>query len=117
MLSRTTVSLALVAALVVASERSASATCILLNAPSQKACAPACCANKSCCETSHKRAGEPAQPLTTTGSQQQNLVALTPLISNENVDQLRAKKIPTFSIAEHFRHSPKTLALICIRLI
>jgi hypothetical protein len=57
------------------------------------------------------------QPLATAGSHQQNLVALTAVVSNEPADQLRATEIPGFSIAEHFRHSPTTLALICIRLI
>jgi hypothetical protein len=118
MFSRTTVSLALVAMLLVASERSASSACVLVSAPGQKACAPAaCCANKSCCHTSQKRTGEPAEPLATAGSNQQNLVALAPLISKTSVDQLRAKEIPMFSIADNFRHSPETLALLCIRLI
>ena len=117
MLSRITVSLTLVAMLIVASQRSASPACILVNAPSQKACAPACCANKSCCETSQKRTGAPAQPLAASGSHQENFAMLTPVVSNGNVEQPRATEISGFSIAEHFWHSPATLTLICIRLI
>lgn len=117
MVSRITVSLALVAALIVASERSASPACVLVNAPSQKACARACCSNKCCCETSQKRTEAPVQPLATPGSHQENFVALTAVVSNGHVFQLRATEIPGFSIAEHLRHSPATLTLICIRLI
>src|SRR5207247_1916094 len=116
MLSRITVSLALVATLIVASEASTSSACILVNSPSQKACAPACCANKSCCQTSQKRTGAPAQPLTSAGSYQQNLVAL-PIVSTGTVDRLRVTEISAFSIIEHSWHSPPTLALLCIRLI
>src|SRR5438067_13898674 len=105
MLRGVTVSLALIAALIVASERSVSATCILLNAPGHKTCAPACCPNKSCCEKSQKRTGEPAQPLATTSSHQQSLVALTAVISGEHVDQLRAIESPCFFNADQFRHS------------
>lgn len=117
MLTRITLSLVLVAAVTVASERSASPACVLVNAPSQKACARACCANKSCCETSQKRTGAPTQPLAASGSHQENFVALTAVVSNGHVFPLRATEIPGFSIAEHLRHSPATLALLCIRLI
>jgi hypothetical protein len=55
--------------------------------------------------------------LATAGSQQQNFVALTLLVSNGSVDQPRATETPGFSLDEHFRHSPETLAFICIRLI
>jgi len=117
MIGRATASLVLVAAMFAASERSVSATCILASARSQKACAPACCANKSCCQTSQKRAGDPAQPLATTSSQQQNFVALAQLVSSGSVERPRPREISRFSIAEYSWHSPETLALLCIRLI
>jgi hypothetical protein len=117
MFGRLTVSLALVATLIVASARATSLACVLVNVPSHKACASACCANKSCCQTSPKRTGESTQPLAAVGSNQQNLVALAPLISSGSADQLRATEIPGFSIAKISWHSPETLALLCIRLI
>ena len=117
MTSRITASLVLIAAMCVASARVASPACILVNMPSQKACAAACCANKSCCETSQKRGSEPVQPLATTSSQQQNLVAFTSLILTSEVAQPPSRDISNFSVTEDRWHSPDTLALICIRLI
>src|SRR5207248_5584723 len=93
MVSRVTASLVLVAAIFAASERPVSSACILVNAPSKKACGPACCANKSCCQTSQKRTTEPVQPLSTTSSQQQNFIALAQLVSSGRVEQLRPGEI------------------------
>jgi hypothetical protein len=57
------------------------------------------------------------QPLATTSSYQQNLVALAPIVANAVVDQPRATEICGFFIDEHSRHAPETFALLCIRLI
>ena len=116
MFSRVIVSLALVAAIFVASERSTTASCLFPNSPSHKLCAP-CCAKKACCQTSNKRTPEPVQPLSTTSSLQKNFVALTAVVPTGKVEQPRATEISDFSLAEHSRHSPEPLALLCIRLI
>lgn len=117
MFGRITVSLALFAVMFTASARSTSATCILVNSPSQKACAPACCKNKSCCETSRKRTGDPVQPFSARNSLQKDFVVLMAVVPTGKVEQPRASEISGFSFAERLGHSPPTLALLCIRLI
>src|SRR6516165_3942340 len=117
MFGRVIGSLALVAAMLVASEQSVPATCALVNSSSQMTCAPACCANKSCCHASQQKTGQPTQPLATTGSVQKDVGVLAPLVSNAIADQPRGREIFGLSFSEHFRHSPEPLALLCIRLI
>jgi hypothetical protein len=117
MFSRVTVSLAVIAAMLVATERSATASCILVNSPSQKACAVPCCANKVCCETSKNRAGEPTQPLSTANSLQNNVIALAATVPTGKIVLPRAVEIYTSFESEQSWHSPETLALLCIRLI
>src|SRR5947207_1508828 len=63
MLSRIIISVAMAAALFMAPVGFAARSCILANAPSQKACQPSCCANKTCCATSPKNTTPPSQPL------------------------------------------------------
>ena len=116
MLGRVTVSLTLVAAIFVASERSTTASCIRPDTPSHKACTPACCAKKPCCETSQQRTQDPV-PFATTNSPQKNFVALTAGVPTARVTQPHATEISDFDLSEHSRHSPETLALLCIRLI
>jgi len=116
MLSRIVVSLTLVAAIFVASERSTTASCIRPDTPSHKACASACCAKNPCCETSQKRAHDPV-PFSTTNSLQKDFVALTAGVPTARVALPRAAEILDFDLCEHSRHSPETLALLCIRLI
>src|SRR5581483_3831703 len=101
MVSRVTASLVLVAAIFVASERPVSSACILVNAPSKKSCAPACCAKKFCCHASQKKTTEPVQPLATPNSQQQNFVALAQVVSSERVEQLWPRETSGFSITEY----------------
>src|SRR5260370_34344232 len=71
MLSRIIISMAIAAALFTAPVGLAARSCILTNAPSQKACQPSCCANKTCCATSPKNTAPPAQPLAKADSDQQ----------------------------------------------
>jgi len=117
MFGRITLSLALIAALFIASERALAVTCVLPGTSTHKACPFACCAKKACCETLPKRAADPVQPLSTTNVLQKNFVALTAIIPTGKVEQPRAAKISGFSLAEHSRHYPETLALLCVRLI
>src|SRR5207248_1566449 len=55
MVSRIIISMATAAALFMAPVGQAARSCILSNAPSQKACQSSCCANKTCCATSPKK--------------------------------------------------------------
>jgi len=90
--------------------------CILVNASSEKACQPACCANKACCETSQKNTAPAAQPLAKSSVDQQvNLISpLSVTIATLHQDSTESLN---FSSAEWTAHSPAPLTLICIRLI
>ncbi|PYL63653.1 MAG: hypothetical protein DMF20_12065 [Verrucomicrobia bacterium] len=63
MLSRIMISVATAVALMAAPMGSAARSCILVNAPSQKACQPRCCGNMTCCVTSQKNTAPSSQPL------------------------------------------------------
>jgi len=116
MLGKIGISVTIVAALVLGAVRLPAATCILSNAPSEKACTMGCCANKSCCKTSHQRTGLPAQSLAKASSDQQNIATL-PAIVTAMVSSGPVKDLFVFSSAECGKHSPPPLALSCIRLI
>lgn len=62
MLRRIGVSVVAIAALLAAPIQLSARTCIVSDAPAQKACHPGCCANKTCCATS-KKATPVSQPL------------------------------------------------------
>jgi hypothetical protein len=115
MFSGTSISVLLATAVFVAPMRLPAASCILSNAPSEKACLPGCCANKACCKTSHKNTTPPAQPFAKSGSDQ-NVVAIPSTVSAIALIQAAADS-SVFSSAECTAHSPPPLALICIRLI
>jgi len=73
MVSKIGTSIILAAAFFGASMRLPTASCILSNAPAEKACTPGCCANKTCCITSPNNTGPPVQLLAKSGSDQQNI--------------------------------------------
>jgi hypothetical protein len=68
MLSRIMISVVTTVTLMAAPLGSAARSCILVNAPSQKACQPRCCANMTCCATSAKNTAPSSQPLAKSGS-------------------------------------------------
>jgi len=94
----------------------AARSCILTNAPSQKACQPSCCANKTCCATSPRNTAPPSQPLAKADSGQQ-LTAICfadelSLSSHEiGAEQFR------FQAPAPLANSPPRLALLCTFLI
>jgi hypothetical protein len=116
MLSRIMISVALAVALVAAPARISARSCILVHAPTQKACQPACCANKTCCQTSPKNTSPAAQPLAKSGSDQGNIATLPSPVALAVLSYAPAESF-VFSSADCTAHSPPTLALICIRLI
>jgi hypothetical protein len=116
MLGKLGTSVTLTAALLLGAVRLPASPCILSNAPSEKACVSGCCANKSCCETSHQRTGPPAQPLTKAGSDQANIAAI-PFTAPIAIFKQFAEESPVFLSADRAAHSLAPLALICIRLI
>jgi len=62
MLSRIAISLAMAVALIAAPFHVSGRTCIVSDAPVQKACKPGCCANRTCCATSKKNDAPISQP-------------------------------------------------------
>jgi hypothetical protein len=116
MLSRIMISVALAVALVGAPARISARSCILSNAPAQKACPPACCANKTCCETSPKNTSPPAQTLAKSGPDQGNIATLPSPVVVAVLNYAPAESF-VFSSADCAAHSPAPLTLICIRLI
>jgi hypothetical protein len=108
--------MAMAAALLMAPVGVAARSCILSNAPSQKACQPSCCANKTCCATSPKNTAPPSQPLAKADSGQQPsaicFAAALALSSCEvGAEQFR------FQAAAPLANSPPRLALLCTFLI
>jgi hypothetical protein len=94
----------------------AARSCILTNAPSQKACQPSCCANKTCCATSPRNTAPSSQPLAKVDSGQQLtavcFAAALPLSSCEvGAEQFR------FQAGAPSANSPPQLALLCTFLI
>ncbi|PYJ88013.1 MAG: hypothetical protein DME71_14110 [Verrucomicrobia bacterium] len=92
-------------------------SCILSNAPIDKACKPGCCANKTCCATSPKNTAPSSQPLAKADSGYKlsaTSVALPAAVSPSR--EFDAQQF-LLSNAASGAHSPLTLALICIRLI
>jgi hypothetical protein len=117
MLNRIMISVAVGVALVAAPVASAARSCILVNAATQKACQPPCCANKTCCAASPKNTAPPSQPLAKADSGQQVsatcfATAALPFSSFEGgAEQFR------FHVISLSAHSPPQLALLCTLLI
>jgi hypothetical protein len=117
MLSRIIISLATAAALFTAPAGLTARSCILSSAPEQKACQPGCCANKTCCATSKAHKATSTQPLVKPDSSY-NLNATPVAVATIASPSLEfCTQRFALSNAASGRHSPPTLALICIRLI
>jgi hypothetical protein len=117
MLNRIMISVAVAVAVVAAPIGSAARSCILVNAASQKACQPSCCANKTCCATSSKNTAPASQPLAKTDAGQQlsatcSATATLPLANcDAGTEQFR------LHVTSLSAHSPPQLALLCTFLI
>src|SRR5574338_680712 len=107
MLGKVTLSVAVGLALFAATVRLPATPCFVTNTPSEKACEPGCCANKTCCLTSHERTGPPVQPLTKSNADQQNIVAAPAVVGGELLFQC-ARESHVVSRAESSQHSPPT---------
>ena len=115
MLRRITISLAMAVALMAAPFHVSARSCIVSDTAVNKACQPACCANKTCCATSPKNTAPASQPLAKSVSDQQNvavssqsaLALLTPVAIASSF----------FPFVDSAAHTPPRLALTCIRLI
>src|SRR2546423_916266 len=116
MRAKVMVSVAIAATLFSATVRLPAAPCILTNTPGEEACEPGCCANKSCCATSHKRTGAPVQPLAKSSSDQQTIVAPAIRAVLPLAAPIVAEAKIVF-IADQAATSPSRLALLCTFLI
>jgi len=114
--SKISISVVVAMALFLGAVRLPGVSCVLSNAPSEKACIPGCCANKTCCETSQERTGPPVQPLAKSVFDQQNIATLSSTVAI-TVLQRVAEESPVLAGEEWTAHSLPPLALICIRLI
>jgi hypothetical protein len=116
MLSRIMISIAMAAALFTAPAGLAARSCILTNAPSQKACQLSCCANKTCCATSPKNTAPPSQPIAKGDSNQQlKAVGFVTALSFSG-PEVGAHEF-RLNAAAPSANSPPRLALLCTFLI
>jgi len=116
MLGRITISLAMAVALMATPFHVSARSCIVFDTAMNKACQPACCANKTCCATSPKNTAPVSQPLAKSASAQQNIATLPSSVAFVGLDP-GARTSRVFSSRDCTAHSPPTLALTCIRLI
>ena len=112
---RITLAVMLAIAVVITPLRLPAATCILSQAPSQQACKSGCCANMSCCITSHQNTSPVSQPLAKNGTYHDLAVAPTDFTVIERLP-LDSQSSARGAISP-CEHSPPALALIGIRLI
>ena len=116
MLRNATIASVIIIAVFTAEVRLPTTPCIITNTADAKACSPGCCANKTCCATSHKRTGLPAQPLVKATVDQQNIATLSPTVSIPLAIQPTAEARYYLQI-EPKAVSPPRLVLLCTFLI
>jgi len=116
MLSRIIISMAMAAALFTAPVGVAARSCILNNAPSQKACQPGCCANKTCCATSPKNTAPSSQPLAKADSAQQLSATCFAAALSFSTCEAGAEQF-WFQATAPSANSPPRLVLFCTFLI
>jgi hypothetical protein len=116
MLSRMTLSMAMATALLTAPVSLTVQSCILTNAPSQKACQPSCCANKTCCATSPKNTAPQSQPLAKADSSQPLKAAGFVTVLSFSSWEAGAEQFRFQAAAPSAKTSPR-LALLCTLLI
>jgi hypothetical protein len=106
-----------VLAMAVTPLRLPAASCILSNAPSEKACKMGCCANKTCCAVSEKNKSPASQPLAQNAATKYQVIGLfatIPVASSALLIQREPVAPGAFPVR---RHAPPPLAASCIRLI
>jgi len=90
--------------------------CVLINAPSEKACQPACCANKTCCDTSHRNTGATSQPFAKNQSDQQPTATFFAIVKQPLPNSGAETERSGFQTLAAKVPSPR-LALLCSFLI
>jgi len=118
MLSKIIVSVAVTAVLFAAPLGFATRSCILSSAPTEQACKPGSCANKTCCATSNEHKSTPAHQLAKADSGYDvnaASVASATVIVPPSPEVARQKFL--LSNASVVAHSSPTLAVLCSFLI
>jgi hypothetical protein len=113
---RIVLSLMLAMALPIGAMPLSARTCILSNAPSEKACKPGSCANKMCCATSRKNTAPASQPIAKGDSSQQLPVASLVTALSFSGRQIEVQEFRRDTPALSAKRSPQ-LALLCTFLI
>lgn len=116
MLTRISLSIALIAGLAATPLRAATRNCIIYDAPLQKTCKMDCCANKKCCATSPKKTAPASQPLAKTGGSQE-LSATEPVQQIIPASARSTSREPIRMECAHSAHAPPELAVLCTFLI
>jgi len=117
MLSRIIISTATAAALFTAPVGLVARSCILSSVPSQKACQPSCCANKTCCATSPKNTASPSQPLAKADSGQQLSATCFGAALSLSSCEIGAEQFRCQAASPSTHSPPPRLALLCTFLI
>jgi hypothetical protein len=115
MFGKVLLSIVMAGALYAGTVRLPAPTCILSNPRSEEACQPACCANKTCCETSQSRTSAPSQPFAKDGATSL-LAAVIPSVSIGAMPLVPVDRVQ-FSLGQPVANSPPRLALFCTFLI
>jgi hypothetical protein len=90
--------------------------CMVTNTADTKACQPGCCANKSCCRTSHKRTSIPSQPLAKGDVGQDLTPAIVQSVTASSLIEI-ASPGQAHAHVLMVAHPPPTRVLLCTFLI
>ncbi|PYK29824.1 MAG: hypothetical protein DME57_09040 [Verrucomicrobia bacterium] len=115
MLNRVGISLLAIAALLAAPIQVNARTCIVSDAPIQKACKPGCCANKSCCASSQKKPA--SSPLAKSSSATEFNATYVAIASANAPRCLSLDRQFSFSRAVSCAIAQPQLAVLCTFLI
>src|SRR5438874_11186618 len=117
MRSKIIVSVAVIAVLFAAPFGFATRSCILSSAPTEQACEPGSCANKTCCATSSEHKSTPAHQLAKADSGYDvNAAFVASAVTVAPRSDVGSQKF-LLSNASVVAHSPPTLAVLCSFLI
>src|SRR2546428_11923043 len=111
MLGRITISLAMAVALMATPFHVSARSCIVSDTAVNKACQPACCANKTCCATSKKNTAPVSQPLAKNGSASELSATCAVTLNAVGPDCFSLDRQPSFSRAQSCAVVPPQLAV------
>ena len=116
MLGRITISLAMAVALMTTPFHASARSCIVSDAAVNKACQPACCANKTCCATS-KKTGPLSQPLAKSASSSELSATCVAAVVVASPDCFSLDRHLSLARISSCAIAPPQLAVLCTFLI